>query len=507
MQLSSRTCGAPTSRGSSNAAATGAPSHRCKPRRATGSNDLDIRIIASDVDGTLVNSQQQLTAGVEAAVQRAHAMGVPVRFSFRFFAGRDPPGGVDAPFTSTMLCTHRPHHHHHPTPTAPPSSACQPQRSWSSPLARRAGPGRRTCCPAWGPPSPGCSCRACWSATPRGAPCSQGERLQVAIGRARRPQRHRPGSRRSRWFAASGHRLVSNPKPRTNPNPTPTQQVPRRGRPPLLHPLRQAARRHPHRLQRRPHRLRRDRRAHRPAAVLPGADAGGGWGHGGDRGEAGGAKGVGGWGAGGGEGLCRAFSAEPSQCAQSVPRAAASPRCAPPPAPNPPNTQPTHPHPQPPAHPTADLHGSSRAHRWDSARSGGGAGGQSVPHISAKGHAGGGWVDGWRPCACALRSYLMRCWRSLFVGGLNRVDSPSLLHPLNCPVTHPAPPLPPPHARNRCSHQGPPKAQAWSGCWGRWATMLNTWWRWGMEVGAVGVGWDWGWVGLGVEVLGCFRER
>lgn len=33
----------------------------------------------SQVDGTLVNSQQQLTPGVEAAVRRAHGAGVPVR--------------------------------------------------------------------------------------------------------------------------------------------------------------------------------------------------------------------------------------------------------------------------------------------------------------------------------------------------------------------------------------------------------------------------------------------
>ncbi|KIZ03474.1 hypothetical protein MNEG_4483 [Monoraphidium neglectum] len=48
---------------------------------ATGASQLDgiqIKLIASDVDGTLVNSKQQLTPGVEAAVQRAHAAGVPL---------------------------------------------------------------------------------------------------------------------------------------------------------------------------------------------------------------------------------------------------------------------------------------------------------------------------------------------------------------------------------------------------------------------------------------------
>jgi hypothetical protein len=38
-----------------------------------------ISIIASDVDGTLLNSQQQLTPGVEAAVKQAAEAGVPVR--------------------------------------------------------------------------------------------------------------------------------------------------------------------------------------------------------------------------------------------------------------------------------------------------------------------------------------------------------------------------------------------------------------------------------------------
>jgi hypothetical protein len=37
-----------------------------------------ISVIASDVDGTLLNSQQQLTPGVEAAVRAAADAGVPV---------------------------------------------------------------------------------------------------------------------------------------------------------------------------------------------------------------------------------------------------------------------------------------------------------------------------------------------------------------------------------------------------------------------------------------------
>lgn len=46
----------------------------------------------SQVDGTLVNSKQQLTAGVEAAVQRAHAAGVPVSAPARPRLPTLPPG-------------------------------------------------------------------------------------------------------------------------------------------------------------------------------------------------------------------------------------------------------------------------------------------------------------------------------------------------------------------------------------------------------------------------------
>jgi hydroxymethylpyrimidine pyrophosphatase-like HAD family hydrolase len=38
----------------------------------------DIKLIATDVDGTLLNSAQELTHGVEAAVNAARAAGVPV---------------------------------------------------------------------------------------------------------------------------------------------------------------------------------------------------------------------------------------------------------------------------------------------------------------------------------------------------------------------------------------------------------------------------------------------
>lgn len=38
----------------------------------------DIRLITSDVDGTLLNSKQELTAGVEQAVKLARSVGVPV---------------------------------------------------------------------------------------------------------------------------------------------------------------------------------------------------------------------------------------------------------------------------------------------------------------------------------------------------------------------------------------------------------------------------------------------
>lgn len=39
-----------------------------------------IDIIASDIDGTLLNSKQELTEGVASAVQQAAKLGVPVRF-------------------------------------------------------------------------------------------------------------------------------------------------------------------------------------------------------------------------------------------------------------------------------------------------------------------------------------------------------------------------------------------------------------------------------------------
>lgn len=44
----------------------------------TNSTPIPISIIATDVDGTLLNSQQQLTSGVEAAVRAAADAGVPV---------------------------------------------------------------------------------------------------------------------------------------------------------------------------------------------------------------------------------------------------------------------------------------------------------------------------------------------------------------------------------------------------------------------------------------------
>lgn len=54
----------------------------CRPVAAVSSVQAglpDIRIIASDVDGTLLNSRQQLSPRVEAAVKRAESQGVPVR--------------------------------------------------------------------------------------------------------------------------------------------------------------------------------------------------------------------------------------------------------------------------------------------------------------------------------------------------------------------------------------------------------------------------------------------
>lgn len=39
----------------------------------------EIRLIATDVDGTLLNSQQQLNPAVEDAVRQARSLGVKVR--------------------------------------------------------------------------------------------------------------------------------------------------------------------------------------------------------------------------------------------------------------------------------------------------------------------------------------------------------------------------------------------------------------------------------------------
>ncbi|KAI8464194.1 MAG: HAD-like domain-containing protein [Monoraphidium minutum] len=63
------------------APAAGAPRARHAAAASGGAGaaaEPHIKIIASDVDGTLVNSKQQLTRGVEDAVQRAHAAGVPL---------------------------------------------------------------------------------------------------------------------------------------------------------------------------------------------------------------------------------------------------------------------------------------------------------------------------------------------------------------------------------------------------------------------------------------------
>jgi hypothetical protein len=63
-------------------AAPTAVAHAGSNGNGTGSiqqqQQQQISIIASDVDGTLLNSQQQLTPAVEAAVQQAADAGVPV---------------------------------------------------------------------------------------------------------------------------------------------------------------------------------------------------------------------------------------------------------------------------------------------------------------------------------------------------------------------------------------------------------------------------------------------
>lgn len=51
---------------------------------AAAQSTPEIRLITSDVDGTLLNSKQELTAGVEHAVKMARSVGVPVSKAFRF---------------------------------------------------------------------------------------------------------------------------------------------------------------------------------------------------------------------------------------------------------------------------------------------------------------------------------------------------------------------------------------------------------------------------------------
>ena len=46
--------------------------------QASQAGSSDIKLIASDVDGTLLNSMQLLTPGVEAAIKAAGRIGVPV---------------------------------------------------------------------------------------------------------------------------------------------------------------------------------------------------------------------------------------------------------------------------------------------------------------------------------------------------------------------------------------------------------------------------------------------
>lgn len=39
---------------------------------------MDIKLIAIDIDGTLINSKKELTAGVKAAIEKAKAQGIKV---------------------------------------------------------------------------------------------------------------------------------------------------------------------------------------------------------------------------------------------------------------------------------------------------------------------------------------------------------------------------------------------------------------------------------------------
>ena len=50
----------------------------------------EIKLITSDVDGTLLDSQQRLTPRVERAVQLARSVGVPVSVAKQVLPPSDP---------------------------------------------------------------------------------------------------------------------------------------------------------------------------------------------------------------------------------------------------------------------------------------------------------------------------------------------------------------------------------------------------------------------------------
>jgi hypothetical protein len=121
------------------------PASRC----VAASAQRKVKLIATDVDGTLLNSQQLLAPEVEAAVNAAAAAGVPVRGATADTAlpARRPAASPGSPGSQRAR---------RPFPDQHATILCRRSCWW--PPARRAAPGPRTCSP---------SCRACRASSSR----------------------------------------------------------------------------------------------------------------------------------------------------------------------------------------------------------------------------------------------------------------------------------------------------------------------------------------------------
>ena len=111
---------------------------QCRPLRAlagqsSGPPVPEIRLIASDVDGTLLNSRQELTPGVERAVALANSVGVPVP-TLRFLTTQQPAASacklfnMGAHLGAQWCCVWFPH-------TTQQITACMPATASALPVA------------------------------------------------------------------------------------------------------------------------------------------------------------------------------------------------------------------------------------------------------------------------------------------------------------------------------------------------------------------------------------